>query len=765
MAAYGIGSIVFSELCKPVAKTAYCCGKCWAFSCCPCLACCFCNVVLKIDSLFDHEFVNLNGEGFNVLSSETFTIDPFGAMMGDLRRRHKKDKDGLEKKTIDYLKKVKKDDPDKKSKKGEDFYTKYGLDDLESYAEYKLLGMHDPDQVVRKLKQADSLGWSTFWLDLCTGMKWFCPAACNGFCYGCCCCFCDLTRFRDKIATGEAYQVGCCGPFFKDPTELPPVEVKVGRDTELVIIMSCPGDHHAWKHGFTTDEEGFVTFGDSDITDFVPDGEAVRALSPVKEGQGGRRPGAVHTLFQELSNRSNFRPTSVHISGGSGHVVESPEEVQTVTFCPVQTKMYLSEAGVEARAKNKHKQFSDADADVTWRRAQAAADNATQFKLDLWKAYWVSEVKLQIARAKAHMTQLKTIKFVAIAGGTSGSKEEWEQINFMNDLIFREMKMSEVIHEAINSVTCCASCGCYQCGCCNGWKSGLYGTELAINRFLFCAPIKRVDTEFAYVFPGDLYRYLTRQSEVCKTICGSRLPPPDFDASCLCSTMVDNKAEWMDDGVDLNPKKGGFPDLTHLLPSKPKAGEAKQLATTIRNAIIPPPPKEEELNGEKPKGKGKDEKPTRRKPEPKAEKPSDQQLLAAVNTDWKLWKLPASDWDSYVRFEIMKAAATRLGYTNAKENWEEKWTKAQAKPEAFTERFSGIWPPDEPTTPKASSLLGCPCGTSEVVSPTKQTMSKDTPGSRSGNKVSPGPQQQAPQQALVVLPPSPASKSGWTSSA
>lgn len=133
-------------------------------------------------------------------------------------------------------------------KKHRNLRSKYGLLKIPNGIR---LGTED-DEVKKRLSKESSLTNSLFWRDLLVGITWAAPAAINGLCYICS----DKTYFKEKIITGEAYKVGLCGPFFTKPPGIlfskqiapgsPPNNGQIGRDEELIIIMSSPGDHHKW---------------------------------------------------------------------------------------------------------------------------------------------------------------------------------------------------------------------------------------------------------------------------------------------------------------------------------------------------------------------------------------------------------------------------------------------------------------------------------------------------------------------------------------
>lgn len=107
------------------------------------------------------------------------------------------------------------------------------------------LGMED-EEVKERFAKVSATNWGLLMEDCAVGWKWCTPAAINGLC-----CFCkDITFVQEKISSGEAYEVGCFGPFFKPPSPQKMTQIqeeeKVGRNGELIVIMSSPGDHHDW---------------------------------------------------------------------------------------------------------------------------------------------------------------------------------------------------------------------------------------------------------------------------------------------------------------------------------------------------------------------------------------------------------------------------------------------------------------------------------------------------------------------------------------
>eukprot|EP00967_Tisochrysis_lutea_P106248 scaffold162710_cov15-Tisochrysis_lutea.AAC.1 len=56
------------------------------------------------------------------------------------------------------------------------------------------------------------------------------------------------------------FQVTCCGPFFTKPSpdyNIQNVEEQIGKNDELIILVSAPGDFHPW-HGREEDGPGNV---------------------------------------------------------------------------------------------------------------------------------------------------------------------------------------------------------------------------------------------------------------------------------------------------------------------------------------------------------------------------------------------------------------------------------------------------------------------------------------------------------------------------
>lgn len=62
-------------------------------------------------------------------------------------------------------------------------------------------------QVGERFAESNSLWCKAFWQDLGMGLLWTCPAIVNG--WGWCCCFClaDSLHLKEKLHTGEAYEV------------------------------------------------------------------------------------------------------------------------------------------------------------------------------------------------------------------------------------------------------------------------------------------------------------------------------------------------------------------------------------------------------------------------------------------------------------------------------------------------------------------------------------------------------------------------------
>lgn len=110
----------------------------------------------------------------------------------------------------------------------------------------KGLGFSDP-QVQDQLWSADALSKSAIYDQFYTFMCWGCPVACNFFVTPCC----DWTDLERHMANGTAPKMTCgpCGGSVNGTVAegtmgLP--DYIYGRQEELIIIASCPGDIHGY---------------------------------------------------------------------------------------------------------------------------------------------------------------------------------------------------------------------------------------------------------------------------------------------------------------------------------------------------------------------------------------------------------------------------------------------------------------------------------------------------------------------------------------
>jgi hypothetical protein len=329
------------------------------------------------------------------------------------------------------------------------------------------LGMQD-EEVKRRLSEESALGWSLFCKDFVVGVVWAIPAAINGI-Y--CCCY-DLTYFKEKIITGEAYRVGIWGPFFKPPDDLYfsnqvvpefAADGQIGRDDELIIIMSCPGDHHDWY------------------------------------GDVGRK--KIHSTFKEYAGNSKDR----------------------VSFCPVQMGIRKKDADSQEFEKPEEPYTLGADRNLHDRyRDYYCATFDAEIKipnkdegLDLWKAYWVSKVKLALAEAKLdYRRPITKVTFVAIHGGGEGAGYERLKLSELGQLIDNRGRIEGIAEILVTDIACCLSCGLQPKGYCQGWNSAMFYWQAAFKRAMFCTPIKGLKMKFVKTAPSNLEAYIKRQSSI-----------------------------------------------------------------------------------------------------------------------------------------------------------------------------------------------------------------------------------------------------------
>ncbi|KAG1666820.1 hypothetical protein FOA52_011662 [Chlamydomonas sp. UWO 241] len=355
---------------------------------------------------------------------------------------------------------------------------------------YIALGMEDK-QIKERIDAINSKQWTAFWRDWWSGAKWAFPAACNGIC----CCCCDLTHYKEKLQTGEAYQL------------------TYGRQDELVNVMSCPGTYHPWLD----DNE------DIDLTKAVPDKftDDAGVTHPTMEGM-------VHTRFEEIAAESAKAAQDAEAGFGP-----------RVVFCPIMfndgTAKECSDRADKARAAGKHQEAAKLDEEA-WRQKTVKDSGEADSKLptedehkkvDLRQAYWLANIKEALADVALDTSAVKTIKIVALTGGKAGSILEQDRLAFMDKLFRNRSKMMEVVDVMLIGMQCCFSCGCSACGMSGGCNSAVTWWRILAQRVGFCMPIKTPTLEYHKVTPGSLKLYLERGSDAYQTGKHNELRPHD----------------------------------------------------------------------------------------------------------------------------------------------------------------------------------------------------------------------------------------------
>eukprot|EP00983_Pelagomonas_calceolata_P031629 991744-Pelagomonas_calceolata.AAC.2 len=192
---------------------------------------------------------------------------------------------------------------------------------------------------------------------LLTELKWILPALLNAFC----CCFKDVTYFQEKIKSGEAYNVTCCGPFFTKPSpdyNIQNVEEQIGKNDELIILVSAPGDFHPW-HGREEDGPGNVS----------PAAKATCSLGSywkpnIKRREPSQSLNVEHFFCTFVRRKARRQSTVTSLSSQSGC---------SLTLTPLLCmQLYTIQDPMDPDLRDYYVALADRDYE----------------DLDLWKAYW-----------------------------------------------------------------------------------------------------------------------------------------------------------------------------------------------------------------------------------------------------------------------------------------------------------------------------------------------------------------------------------------
>ncbi|KAF5830139.1 hypothetical protein DUNSADRAFT_14957 [Dunaliella salina] len=396
---YCLGRLFCSPPLEYGTKAAWRAGSSCVCLLCPCLKLCFWEWKDRLD-----EATLIPG----LITSNTFIADYFGQSLKALKAEHKRMRPEL--------------------------CRKYGI--------HRGLGMEDMD-VRFALNSITRDEMTLFYRNFATQLKWLCPAILNAFC----CCFKDMTHFQEKIKSGEAYDVTCCGPFFTKPSpdyNIQDVEGQIGKNDELVILVSAPGDFHPW-HG--REEEG---------------------------------PGNVHSTFKKYADQSEG----------------------CIRFCPIQ-KGKSSEHGNQLV---KPERLDPMDPDL--RDYFVALADRDHEDLDLWKAYWISNIKREIVNAKLDYSRmLSKVTFVGIYGGREGAASERRELAKLGKIFDSRQEITEINELFIKSVACCLACGMKDV-CFPGWSTGISMYQACFGRLLLCTPIKQTRLQMVFPLPSDFEEYI-----------------------------------------------------------------------------------------------------------------------------------------------------------------------------------------------------------------------------------------------------------------
>lgn len=501
MAGYILGKLLFNECWADKVKCVGKCGVNTVFCAMPCLCCCYHDLWQELNRILSDE-----GEYNGLLTSDSFDVDPFYALLKTLKKKHGKVHTKL--------------------------YEKYGLP----------LGMNDPE-VQRKLSEAKIKSVKAAWEDFCVFFKWGWPAVCNG----CCCCCCDLTHFEDKLFSGEAYTASHCAwcSFMSSSKhQIAPPSLQYGHRDELVIIMSSPGDRHRWPGlappAWPPMENVGIALpmrngGDTHSKDELPKDKPAPPQEPIW--------GNMHSWFKGHSEKSE----------------------KYVAYCPIQAQEWKKQGDVEPPAmtgkkivegKNELDTWSE-EKKLKWREhvvfmtgnsrdkqsylSWPIGDNSPLVKdhdekqengeetqndksgslstpkpldsLDLWMADWIANVKEAIASIEdsKYRHYVRKVLFVAVMGGGVGSDFERDQLERMDRLFKGRRLMERFIDMAVEDFACCVTCGASNCGF-DGFKSAIYWWKRAGAYAIFCSPVRKMSMDLLFVHPSDLDKYLSSQS-------------------------------------------------------------------------------------------------------------------------------------------------------------------------------------------------------------------------------------------------------------
>ena len=180
--------------------------------------------------------------------------------------------------------------------------------------------------------------------------------------------------------------------------------------------------------------------------------------------------------------------------------------VATVDAADTLERKKKEEGRLELEAERKEKGLDS-------KEKKNAAPSALEDGLDLWKAYWVSKIKLALAEAKSdYHRPITKVTFVAIHGGGLGAEYERKELTELGELIRNRGRIEGIANVFVNDIACCLSCGLHPRGLCPGWNSAIFYWQAAAKRAMFCTPIKGLDMKFVIAAPSDLEACITRQS-------------------------------------------------------------------------------------------------------------------------------------------------------------------------------------------------------------------------------------------------------------
>ncbi|KAF5831646.1 hypothetical protein DUNSADRAFT_12774 [Dunaliella salina] len=131
--------------------------------------------------------------------------------------------------------------------------------------------------------------------------------------------------------------------------------------------------------------------------------------------------------------------------------------------------------------------------------------------LELWKAYWVANIKKSIVDAKRDFDRpLNKVTFVAIYGGAQGAQLERREVIKLGMLLQNRQEIEVAMDVAVGSAARMLVCGLDYNTYCKGCSAGLHLITLAVRKIAFCTPIKSPKLQMMVVTPDDLRDYLTK---------------------------------------------------------------------------------------------------------------------------------------------------------------------------------------------------------------------------------------------------------------